>query len=91
MTLMPTNPPLARALAERNFDRLTQVQTAVLADDADGRDLLVSAQTGSGKTGAYGLALAKKLLGDAERCSRGGTPLAPAWARPRSRELPGPP
>ncbi len=59
MTLLPTHPPLARALAERNFDRLTQVQTAVLADDAAGRDLLVSAQTGSGKTIAFGLALAE--------------------------------
>ena len=73
---MPTHPPLARALAERNFDRLTQVQTAVLADDADGRDLLVSAQTGSGKTVAYGLAIAKNLLGDAERFERAGAPLA---------------
>jgi len=32
VTLLPTHPPLARALAERNFDRLTQCQTAVLAD-----------------------------------------------------------
>src|SRR5437879_4027747 len=76
VTLMPTHPPLARALAERNFDRLTQVQTAVLADAADGRDLLVSAQTGSGKTVAYGLAIAKNLLGDAERFEQAGAPLA---------------
>ena len=47
------------------------MQTAVLADDAAGRDLLVSAQTGSGKTVAYGLAIAKNLLGDAERFERG--------------------
>src|SRR4030081_3787079 len=73
---MPTHPPLARALAERNFDKLTQVQTAVLADAADGRDLLVSAQTGSGKPVAHGLAIAKKLLGDAERFERAGAPLA---------------
>jgi ATP-dependent RNA helicase DeaD len=63
-------------LAERNFDRLTQVQTAVLADDADGRDLLVSAQTGSGKTVAYGLAIAKNLLDGAERFERATAPLA---------------
>ena len=56
MTFLTTSPPLARALAERNYDRLTPVQTAVLADAAAGRDLLVSAQTGSGKTVAYGLA-----------------------------------
>jgi ATP-dependent RNA helicase DeaD len=76
VTLLPTSPPLARALAERNFDRLTQVQTAVLADDADGRDLLVSAQTGSGKTVAYGLAIAKNLLDGAERFERATAPLA---------------
>ncbi len=76
MTLLPTSPPLARALAERNFDRLTQVQTAVLVEDAAGRDLLVSAQTGSGKTVAYGLAIANNLLDGAERFARAAAPLA---------------
>ncbi|MBN8987877.1 MAG: DEAD/DEAH box helicase [Rhizobiales bacterium] len=76
MTSLTTSPPLARALAERNFDSLTPVQTAVLADDAAGRDLLVSAQTGSGKTVAYGLAISAELLGDAERFERAAAPLA---------------
>ena len=76
MTFLTTSPPLARALAERNFNPLTPVQTAVLADDAAGRDLLVSAQTGSGKTVAYGLAIANNLLGDAERFERAAAPLA---------------
>jgi len=76
VTSLTTSPPLARALAERNFDSLTQVQTAVLANEAAGRDLLVSAQTGSGKTVAYGLAIANELLGDAERFERAGAPLA---------------
>ena len=71
MTFSPTSPPLARALAERNYDRPTPVQTAVLADEAAGRDLLVSAQTGSGKTVAYGLAIAKDLLGQ-RRAVRAG-------------------
>lgn len=78
---MPVNsisasPPLARALAERNYNDPTPVQKAVLAEDAAGRDLLVSAQTGSGKTVAYGLAIASDLLGDAERLPRAGAPLA---------------
>src|SRR3984885_13749765 len=76
VTFMPTSPPLARALAERNYDQPTPVQTAVLADDAEGRDLLVSAQTGSGKTVAYGLAIASDLLGDAERFEQAAAPLA---------------
>jgi ATP-dependent RNA helicase DeaD len=76
VTPSTTSPPLARALAERNYDSLTPVQTAVLADAAGGRDLLVSAQTGSGKTVAYGLAIAKNLLDGAERFERAGAPLA---------------
>jgi len=76
VTFLTASPPLARALAERNFDRLTQVQTAVLADDAAGRDLLVSAQTGSGKTVAYGLAIGANLLDGAERFERAAAPLA---------------
>ncbi|WP_027554562.1 DEAD/DEAH box helicase [Bradyrhizobium sp. Cp5.3] len=69
-------PPLARALAERNYDSPTPVQLAVLTDEAADRDLLVSAQTGSGKTLAYGLAMAKNLLGGAERFEPAAAPLA---------------
>jgi ATP-dependent RNA helicase DeaD len=76
VTFLSTHPPLARALAERNYDAPTPVQTAVLADAAAGRDLLVSAQTGSGKTVAYGLAIAQNLLGDAERFEPAAAPLA---------------
>jgi len=76
VTFSTTSPPLAKALAERNYDQLTAVQTAVLADKAKGRDLLVSAQTGSGKTVASGLAIAEDLLGDAERFERAAAPLA---------------
>jgi ATP-dependent RNA helicase DeaD len=73
---LSASPPLARALAERNYDEPTPVQSAVLAKDAVGRDLLVSAQTGSGKTVAYGLAMAADLMGDAERLPRASAPLA---------------
>jgi ATP-dependent RNA helicase DeaD len=76
VSLPALTPPLARALAERNYDSLTPVQLAVLAHDASGRDLLVSAQTGSGKTVAYGLAIAKNLLDDAEQFGPAAAPLA---------------
>ena len=76
MTFLPTTPSLARALAERSYTDPTPVQTAVLADAAVGRDLLVSAQTGSGKTVAYGLSIATNLLGDADRFERSAKPLA---------------
>ena len=76
MKSLPASPPLARALAERNYHDATPVQTAVLAPEAIGRDLLVSAQTGSGKTVAYGLAIANDMMGDAERLLRAASPLA---------------
>ncbi|MGL4261716.1 MAG: DEAD/DEAH box helicase, partial [Afipia sp.] len=62
MKSLSASPPLARALAERNYNDATPVQTAVLAADAISRDLLVSAQTGSGKTVAYGLAIANDMM-----------------------------
>jgi ATP-dependent RNA helicase DeaD len=58
-------PPILReALTERGYTALTPVQAAVIAPDAVGRDLIVSAQTGSGKTVAFGIALADELLGE---------------------------
>ena len=54
--------PLAAALTARGYEKLTAVQQAVLAEDAQGRDVLVSAQTGSGKTVAFGLAMAPEIL-----------------------------
>jgi len=76
VTFSTISPPLARALTARSYEKPTPVQTAVLADAAVDRDLLVSAQTGSGKTVAYGLAIAKDLLGHAERFERAAAPLA---------------
>lgn len=52
------------------------MQLAVLEPNAAGRDLLVSAQTGSGKTVAFGLAVAPTLLGGAERLPQAAEPLA---------------
>src|SRR5262245_19459862 len=46
---------LARARGERDYTEATPVQAAILEAEAEGRDLLVSAQTGSGKTVAYGI------------------------------------
>lgn len=68
--------PLARALAAKGYETLTPVQAAIIEDQTSGRDLLVSAQTGSGKTVAFGMAIAPTLLGDAERFTETGAPLA---------------
>jgi len=55
---------LGEALAAHGYTAPTPVQAAVLEPEAAGRDLIVSAQTGSGKTVAFGLAMAAELLGE---------------------------
>jgi ATP-dependent RNA helicase DeaD len=57
-------PLLAEALSARDYVTPTPVQAAVLEPEAEGRDLIVSAQTGSGKTVAFGLAMAPLLLNE---------------------------
>ncbi|MBI5162615.1 MAG: DEAD/DEAH box helicase [Magnetospirillum sp.] len=76
MQFFPPDHPLTQALTERDFTEPTAVQTAVMEPAAKDRDLLVSAQTGSGKTVAYGLAIAGTLLGDAPLLEPAGEPLA---------------
>jgi len=68
--------PLANALSERGYADPTPVQAAVLEVEARGRDLIVSAQTGSGKTVAFGLAMAADLLGPESSSSTASSPLA---------------
>jgi ATP-dependent RNA helicase DeaD len=79
--------PLRDALSARGYTAPTAVQSAVLTPDTAGRDLLVSAQTGSGKTVAYGLALAPELIGDAPRLPPAGPPLALVVAPTRELAL----
>ena len=69
-------PVLAGALTRHGYTTLTAVQTAVLASDAVEADFLVSAQTGSGKTVAFGLAMAQTLLGNADAFPDSTDPLA---------------
>jgi ATP-dependent RNA helicase DeaD len=80
-------PALAGALAARGYETLTAVQAAVLAPEADGADLLVSAQTGSGKTVAFGIAIAPTLLDGAERFGPASNPLALVIAPTRELAL----
>ncbi len=68
--------PLAAALAAKGYASLTPVQEAVLADGVAGRDLLVSAQTGSGKTVAFGLAVAPEIMNGSDRLLFADIPVA---------------
>ncbi len=64
--------PLAAAMRQRGFAELTSVQRAVLNAESEGRDLRISSQTGSGKTVAIGLALARHLLEERSGAKRRG-------------------
>jgi ATP-dependent RNA helicase DeaD len=87
VTFFQTIPSLSRALTERDYIDPTPVQSAVLAPEAAGRDLLVSAQTGSGKTVAYGLGMALTILGEAPVFARAAEPLALVIAPTRELAL----
>lgn len=67
---------LAEALSARGYTALTPVQEAVTAPETLGRDMLVSAQTGSGKTLGFGLAIAPTLLEQSEHFPDAAAPLA---------------
>ena len=86
MTFPAIDPALEHALSERGYAEPTPVQAAVLAPEAAGRDLLVSAQTGSGKTVAYGLAFAATIM-SAGHLPPAGAPLALVVAPTRELAL----
>src|SRR3974377_731909 len=69
-------PLFADAMKKQGYTALTEVQRAVLAPDVGQADLLVSAQTGSGKTVAFGLAMASTLLGGEDRFPASSDPVA---------------
>ena len=68
--------PLSAALAARGYAEPTAVQAAVLNAEALGRDLLVSARTGSGKTVAFGMAMGGELLDESNSLKALGRPAA---------------
>ncbi len=67
---------LQDALDARGYTTLTPVQEAVLDPAHVGADLLVSAQTGSGKTLGFGLAIAPTILGNDDVFGPAAAPLA---------------
>ena len=87
MTQTEIAAPLAAALRDRGYESLTAVQQAVLNSDVEGRDLLVSAQTGSGKTVAFGIAAAPDLLDGRGTLPASTAPLALAIAPTRELAL----
>ncbi|MBS3647078.1 DEAD/DEAH box helicase [Pseudaminobacter sp. 19-2017] len=69
------HPALASALAAKGYSQLTPVQIEMASGGHGEADLLVSAQTGSGKTVAFGIAIASTLLGEGEHFGAASQPL----------------
>ena len=57
--------PLLRALTAENYTNPTPIQTQAIPLVLSGRDVLGIAQTGTGKTAAFGLPLLQRLAGNA--------------------------
>ena len=60
---------VVRALEGRGIDRPFPVQETVIPDALDGRDVLVESPTGTGKTLAFGVAIADRIEADDPRCA----------------------
>jgi ATP-dependent RNA helicase RhlE len=64
------SPGMSRAAAEQGWSEPTPIQAAAIPPALAGRDLLATAATGSGKTGAYALAALQRIDGMARPSPR---------------------
>lgn len=56
------SPELQRAITERGYGAMTAVQTQAIVPARRGKDLQVTAQTGTGKTAAFAIPLLQRLV-----------------------------
>ena len=59
---MPLSDEVHQALAEMGFEEPTPVQFSVYEPAVAGKDLVVQARTGTGKTAAFGLPIVDRLV-----------------------------
>lgn len=60
------SPKLLHSLARMKFNEPTPIQAKAIPFALEGRDILGSAQTGTGKTGAFGIPIISKLMENPE-------------------------
>jgi ATP-dependent RNA helicase RhlE len=79
------SPALLRALAAQSYDSATPIQARAIPVVLAGKDLLASAQTGTGKTAAFALPLLERLYPQGQRPA--GAPKFRALVLTPTREL----
>ncbi|MGQ0732130.1 MAG: DEAD/DEAH box helicase [Acidobacteriota bacterium] len=84
------SPSLCTPLARLGYTQPTPVQTAAIPIVLDGRDLMARAQTGTGKTAAFGLPMIDRLLASRRHPAPrpgSGQPIRPGPRMPRGLVL----
>jgi ATP-dependent RNA helicase RhlE len=79
------SPALLRALADNAYTVPTPIQAEAIPLVLAGRDVLGGAQTGTGKTAAFGLPLLQRLSEDGKPATGPRAARADAAADPRTR------
>ncbi|WP_088104503.1 DEAD/DEAH box helicase [Halalkalibacter urbisdiaboli] len=69
------NQEVVRAVTKMGFDEATPIQSATIPTALEGKDVIGQAQTGTGKTGAFGIPLIERI--DTEKDHVQGLVLAP--------------
>lgn len=59
--------PVLQAIANMGFEEPTPIQLQTIPVAMEGRDLIGQAQTGTGKTAAYGIPMVERMAADAEQ------------------------
>ncbi|MFN7728201.1 MAG: DEAD/DEAH box helicase, partial [Bdellovibrio sp.] len=59
---MGLNPAIAKALQKMTFEKATEIQAAAIPVALKGKDILGSAQTGTGKTAAFAIPMVQHLI-----------------------------
>jgi len=80
-------PALLRALDEQGYTQPTPIQEQAIPLALEGHDLLAGAQTGTGKTAAFGLPLIQYLATTPQEVQRGGPRKPRALVLTPTREL----
>jgi len=71
--LLNLSTPLLRALAEEGYEEPTPIQVAAIPEVLSGRDLMATAQTGTGKTAAFSLPMLQLLSERRARANGNGS------------------